>query len=155
MTMPFNHKDDFYSEDYISNILNKTRNIALVGASDKEHRASYRVMKFLLNHGYNVYPVAPRLAGKELLGQKVYSTLGEIPYNIDMIDVFRNSIDAGGVFDEAIATKAKIVWTQLDVINFEAAQRAEDAGIEVVMNRCPAIEIPKLNIHKIEVAHTL
>lgn len=144
--MQFNHKDDFYGDDYITNLLAPKPRIALVGASDKEHRASYRVLKFLLDRGYDVVPVAPRLAGKELLGQQAYATLAEVPGEIDMVDIFRNSEDAGGVVDEAIAKKAKSVWLQLEIVNHEAAQRAEEAGLKVIMNRCPAIEIPRLSI---------
>lgn len=147
--MQFNHSEDFYSDNYLSKVLLTNTKIALVGASDKEHRASFGVMKFLLDRGYDVTPVAPRLAGKTLLGQKVYGSLIDIPHSIDMVDIFRNSEDAGSVVDEAIEIKAKSVWLQLKIINHEAAKRAEQAGLSVVMNRCPAIEIPRLNLEPI------
>lgn len=145
--MQFNHEEDFYSNDYLTSILSNHRRIALVGASDKKHRASFGVMKFLLNRGYEVTPVAPRLAGKTLLGQMVYGSLSDIPTTIDMVDIFRNSEDAASVVDEAIEIKAKSVWLQLQIVNIEAAKRAEQAGLSVVMNRCPAIEIPRLGLN--------
>jgi predicted CoA-binding protein len=131
-------------QDTIRTVLERTRTIALVGASPKPHRASYQVMHFLINEGYTVYPVNPSQAGSEILGQRVYASLDEIEHPIDLVDIFRNAVDAGGVVDEAIHVGAGAVWMQLGVINEEAAQRAHLAGLDVVMDRCPAIEIPRL-----------
>lgn len=129
-------------------ILTSTKSIALVGASKKPERPSHRVMKFLIEQGYIVYPVNPGLAGSELLGQKVYASLSDIPASIDMVDIFRKSEAVGPIVDDAIEKGAKIIWTQLGVINQEAAEKAEQAGLKVIMDRCPAIEIPKLGLGK-------
>ncbi|MEH6756100.1 MAG: CoA-binding protein [Parasphingorhabdus sp.] len=133
----------------ISRLLTKTKRIALVGASAKPERDSNRVMKFLLDQGYEVIPVNPVLAGQQLHGVEVVDSLEAISGPIDMVDIFRNSKDAGDAVDEAIAVGAKSVWMQLDVINQPAADRAEEAGLDVVMDRCPKIEIPRLGFMKI------
>ena len=120
--------------------LSEASTIAVVGASDKTHRASHGVMQFLQDKGYRCIPVSPRLAGKTLLGETVYATLTDIPEQIDMVDLFVNSSLAGNVTDEAINIGAGSVWMQLGVINEAAATRARDAGLTVVMDRCPAQE---------------
>ncbi len=129
----------------IQAILRSVHTIALVGASDNPSRPSHAVMRFLQERGYKVFPVNPSLAGKVLLGETVYATLDAIPRDIDMVDVFRNSEAAGKVTDEAIAIGAKVMWMQLGVQNFDAAERAMEAGLKVVMNRCPKIELSRMH----------
>lgn len=133
-----------YSPDLMRAIFDTTKIIALAGASNKPERDSHGVMAYLQARGYRVIPVNPGLAGQKLLGETVYATLADIPEKIDMVDIFRNSEAAGDTVDEAIAIKAKTIWMQLGVVNEAAAKRAEAAGITVIMNRCPKIEIPKL-----------
>ncbi len=136
------------SDGEIAALLMKSRTIALVGASAKRERDSHAVMAFLQAQGYRVIPVNPALAGQSLLGEKVVSTLADIVGPIDIVDIFRNSDAAGQIIDEAINAGAKAVWLQLGVINLEAAARAEAAGLKVVMDRCPKIEIPRLGLLK-------
>lgn len=134
------------TDDEIRQLLGETRNIALVGASDRPDRPSYGVMAALQDHGYRVFPVNPRLAGEHIHGEFVWSTLDQIGEPLDMVDIFRRSAEVGPVVDEAIAAGAKAIWMQIGVVNDEAAARAEAAGLKVVMNRCPKIEIPRLRV---------
>ena len=133
----------------IKALLDGARTIALVGASDRPDRPSYRVMAMLQDHGYRVIPVNPQITGEHLHGEFVFRELAQIGEPIDIVDIFRRPIAAGEAVDEAIAVGAKAVWMQLGVINEEAAARAKAAGLKVVMDRCPAIEIPRLGVSKI------
>ncbi len=134
-------------EDIIQ-LLKEARTIALVGASDNPGRASFGVMKFLQGQGYRVIPVNPRITGEHVHGEYVWRELAQIGDPIDIVDIFRNSDDAAATVDEAIAVGAKAVWMQLGVLNDEAAAKAEAAGLKVVMDRCPKIEIARLGISK-------
>ncbi|OAT47480.1 succinyl-CoA synthetase [Proteus hauseri ATCC 700826] len=125
----------------IYDILRSVKTIALVGASAKEERPSYKVMKFLLEQGYEVIPVNPAMVGQTLLGQQCYASLGDISVAVDMVDVFRQSSLALEIAKEAIEIKAKVLWLQIGVINEEAKILAEKAGLRVVMDRCPKQEI--------------
>jgi predicted CoA-binding protein len=133
----------------IKALLEETRTIAMIGASDRPDRPSYRVMQTLQAHGYRVIPVNPQITGEHIHGEFVFRDLSQLGDPIDMVDIFRNSAAAGEAVDQAIAAGAKAVWMQLGVINEEAAARAEAAGLKVVMNRCPAIELPRLGIAKV------
>jgi O-acetylhomoserine (thiol)-lyase len=133
-----------YPDAKLRRILSTVRTIAMVGASSNWNRPSYFVMKYLQGKGYRVIPVNPGTAGKEQLGEQIYASLRDIPDRIDMVDVFRASDAVGPIVEDAIAVGAKVVWMQLGVRNDEAAARAEAAGIEVIMNRCPKIEFGRL-----------
>ena len=133
----------------IADLLGSIRTIALVGASDRPDRPSYGVMKYLQDHGYRVIPVNPQITGEHVHGEYVWRELSQIGEPIDMVDIFRRSDSAGEAVDAAIAAGAKSVWMQLGVIDEAAAARAEAAGLKVVMNRCPAIDIPRLGVPKI------
>lgn len=137
------------SDADIKALLEGARTIALVGASDRPDRPSYRVMAMLQEHGYRVIPVNPQITGEHLHGEFVFRELAQIGEPIDIVDIFRRPLAAGEAVDEAIAVGAKAVWMQLGVINQDAAARAEAAGLKVVMDRCPAIEIPRLDVAKI------
>ena len=134
------------NDEVIRDILTTVRTIALVGASANPDRDSNDVMAFLMQRGYDVYPVNPAAGTDEILGRTVYSSLAEVPVPIDMVDVFRRSEAAGPICDEAIEAGARVVWMQLGVINEEGARRAEAAGLTVIMDRCPKIETRRLDI---------
>ncbi len=134
------------SDQDIADLLTHTRTIAMVGASDRPDRPSYGVMKFLQDHGYRVLPVNPQITGEHVHGEYVWRELSQIEEPIDLVDIFRRPQAAGEAVDEAIAAGAKAIWMQIGVINEEAAARAEAAGLKVVMDRCPKIEIPRLGI---------
>ncbi|MDN2582855.1 CoA-binding protein [Aquibium sp. ELW1220] len=138
---------DAYDDAYISGILHETRTIAVVGASANDVRPSFFVTKYLIDKGYTVYPINPGQAGKEILGRPVFARLADVPEPIDMVDVFRASDAAPGVVDEALALDPlpKVIWLQLGVRNDVAAQKAEEAGVKVVMNRCPKIEYGRMS----------
>ncbi len=144
---PVDH--DAYPDAYIRSILASVRTIAMVGASPRWNRPSFFAMKYLQEKGYRVIPVNPRVAGDEILGERVYGTLAEIPERIDMVDVFRASEDAGPIVDEAIKSAGdkgiKVIWMQLGVRDDAAAKQAEAAGLKVVMDRCPKIEYGRLH----------
>jgi predicted CoA-binding protein len=135
-----------YADDYLRDILEGVRTIAVVGASPRRERPSHGVMAYLQRHGYRTIPVNPFAAGGTINGERCYASLAEVPKPIDMVDVFRRPEAAGGVVGEAIQAGAKVVWMQLGVRDDIAAARAEMAGLKVVMNRCPAIEIPRLGL---------
>jgi predicted CoA-binding protein len=134
------------SDAEIAALLRETRTIAMVGASDRPDRPSNGVMKFLVDRGYRVLPVNPQITGEHVHGEYVWRELAQIGEPIDMVDIFRRPQAAGEAVDEAIAVGAKSVWLQLGVINEEAAARAEAAGLKVVMDRCPVIEIRRLGL---------
>ena len=140
---------DNYPDAYIRGILNTVKTIAMVGASPNEVRPSYFAMKYLTDKGCKVIPVNPAAADGEILGQKVYGKLADVPPSVDMVDIFRNSEAAGPITDDVIAQKdrlgVKVLWMQLGVINEEAAKRAEAAGLTVIMNRCPKIEFGRFS----------
>ena len=133
-------------DERIRAILERVRTIAVVGASARPERPSHEVMGFLQRFGYRVIPVNPGLEGQSLLGEKVHASLRDIAGPVDMVDVFRASDKVGQVAADAIAIGAKVLWTQLGVINEPAAEAARRAGLEVVMNRCPRIELARLDV---------
>ncbi len=138
---------DSYDNAYIADILNSVRTIAMVGASPNDVRPSYFVLKYLLAKGFDVFPINPGHAGKEILGRMTYAKLADIPEPIDMVDIFRASAAVPLVVDQALALRPlpKVIWMQLTVRNDEAAAKAEAAGVKMVMNRCPKIEYGRLS----------
>ena len=137
------------NDEKIFNLLANARTIAMVGASDRPDRASYGVMKFLQDWGYRVLPVNPQITGEHVHGEFVWRELAQIGVPIDIVDIFRRPEMAGDAVDQAIFVGAKAVWMQLGVVNDEAAAKAEAAGLKVVMDRCPKIEIPRLGVPRI------
>ncbi|MBA3897882.1 MAG: CoA-binding protein [Sphingomonadaceae bacterium] len=133
-------------DEDIRALLEETRTIAMIGASDRPDRPSWGVMQFLQSRGYRVIPVNPQITGEHVHGEFIWRELSQIGEPIDMVDIFRRPQAAGDAVDEAIAAGAKAVWMQIGVINEEAAKRAEAAGLKVVMNRCSKIEIARLGI---------
>ena len=133
-----------YHEGYIKEILEEVKTIAVVGASANQDRDSYKVMEALIQHGYQIFPINPYEEGNLILGQNCYANLSSVSKKIDMVDVFRAADAVMGVTKEAIAIEASVLWTQLDIINKEAAEAAKQAGLKVVMDRCPKIELAKL-----------
>jgi predicted CoA-binding protein len=138
-----------YPEDLIKSILRSTKTIAMVGASGNEMRPSYFAMKYLLDKGFHIHPINPGMAGKQILGRTVYGSLKDVPAPVDMVDIFRDASAALGIVDEALAEKdrlgIKVIWMQLGIINEEAAAKAREAGLTVIMDRCPKIEYGRLS----------
>jgi predicted CoA-binding protein len=141
--MPLTRDED------IRDLLANARTIAMIGASDRPNRPSYGVMKFLQDHGYRVLPVNPQIAGEHVHGEFVWTELAQLGVPIDIVDIFRRPEAAGEAVDQAVFVGAKAVWLQIGVINEAAAARAEAAGLKVVMDRCPKIEIPRLRVPRI------
>jgi uncharacterized protein len=144
--MPLTRDED------IAELLTNARNIAMIGASDRPDRPSNGVMRFLQDHGYRVFPVNPQITGEHVHGEFVWRELAQIGEPIDIVDIFRRSDAAGEAVDQAIFAGAKAVWMQLDVIDEAAAERADAAGLKVVMDHCIKIEIMRLRLPKIETA---
>lgn len=138
---------DSYDNAYVSGILNSVRTIAIVGASANDVRPSFFVTKYLIDKGFEVFPINPGHAGREILGRPVYARLADVPVPIDMVDIFRASNGVPPIVDDALRLKPppKVIWMQLTVRNDAAAAKAEDAGVKVVMNRCPKIEYGRLS----------
>jgi len=138
-----------YPDDLIKSVLRSTKVIAMVGASANDMRPSYFAMKYLLAKGYIIHPINPGLAGKEILGQTVYASLKDVPAPVDMVDIFRASEFAPGIVREALAEKERLglktIWMQLGVISEEAETLAKEAGLTVIMDRCPKIEYGRLS----------
>lgn len=133
-----------YSDGYIKTLLADVKTVAIVGASANWNRPSFFVMKYMLSKGYKVFPINPAVAGSQILGERVYSSLSDLPETVDMVDIFRNPEAAAEITDDAVKHGAKVVWMQLGVQNDAAAARAESSGLRVVMDRCPKIEFSRL-----------
>ncbi len=133
-----------YLDADLARIFDETRSIAIIGMSRRGDRASNRVGAYLKEQGYQIFPVNPGAAGETMIGEPVYATLGEIPHRVDMVDIFKRSADVPPFVDQAIEIGAKVIWMQLDIFDLDAAKKAEDAGLTVIMDRCPKIELPRL-----------
>jgi len=138
---------DKYPDNYIRGILNTVKSIAMVGISPKDNRPSYFAFKYLLERGYRMITVNPGQAGGDILGQRVYAKLADIPEAVDMVDILRAAKYVPGIVGEVLAMTPRpaVIWMQLGIRNDEAAKAAEDAGLKVVMNRCPKIEYGRLS----------
>ena len=138
---------DDYSNDYIAEILTTVKTVAIVGASANDVRPSFFVTKYLIDKGFTVFPINPGQAGKEILGRMTYAKLADVPVPIDMVDIFRGSNAVPSILGEVLALNPlpKVLWMQLTVRHEEAAAKAEAAGIQVIMNRCPKIEYGRLS----------
>ena len=132
------------SDEAIAQLLVQVKRIALIGASAKPERPSHRVMQFLLEEGYEVLPINPGWAGQRLLGHTVYASLADLPTSVDMADIFRDAASLPEVAQDVVDARIPTMWTQLEVVNAEAERTALDAGLQLVVDRCPAIEIPRL-----------
>lgn len=137
------------TDDELRELLRSVRTVALVGASDRPDRPSWSVMKAMQAHGWRVVPVNPKLAGERIHGEYVFGRLEEVGVPIDMVDIFRSADEVPPVVEAAIRVGAKAVWMQLGVVNALAAERAEAAGLDVVMDRCPKIELPRLGVEPV------
>ena len=143
------------SDEAIAQLLVQVKRIALVGASTKPERPSHRVMQFLLDEGYEVLPINPGLAGQRLLGQQVHASLAELPTSVDMADIFRDAASLPAVTRDVVDAGIPAIWTQLGVVHSEAERTGLDAGLQMVVDRCPAIEIPRLRDAGLLPAHRL
>ena len=139
--MTYMNHDEPYSDDYLQDILSSVKTIAMVGASPDKTKFSYGVLRVLHETGYDMIPINPRPGLEEIRGLRVYKSLAEVDRPVDMVEVFRKPEDLYGIAEEAIAIGAKVLWGQIGVVNHEAARLAEDAGLKVVMDRCPKIEL--------------
>ena len=144
MSLQTNIDHDSYTDSYIFEILNKVCSIAMVGASSNWNRPSNFAMKYLMRKGFKVIPVNPNSMEKEILGEKVFPNLKSLPVPVDMVDMFRPATEAYDLVKDSIEIGSKVFWMQLDIVNKDAAKKAEEAGMQVVMNRCPKIEYARL-----------
>tara|TARA_B100001996_G_scaffold67265_1_gene48926 strand:+ start:266 stop:769 length:504 start_codon:yes stop_codon:yes gene_type:complete len=140
-----NNKSIIYEDEYIRDILNNTKNIAMIGLSSSWQRPSYFVAKYLLDRGYKIFPVNPKEAGKKILNQKVYSSLLEIKERVDMVDIFRKSSDVDFLIDDILNITPNTIWLQIGVINYKINDVAKKNNINIIMDRCPKIEYSRLS----------